>query len=197
MACITADSGTRMETFFIRSNYKPKIRKRFVAINPLTCLICHLTFKNINLNFVLIIAVSKKMKKINSYLSFNGNCKEAMQYYQQVLGGLLTLQTIGDSPLSEKMEPEMRSKIVHAALKGNDFIIFGSDLVDDTGLINGNTVSILINFTSEKEIKDVFNQLSQEGVTNQPLQLSFWGALFGSLTDKYGSNWLLHFDNRS
>ena len=166
MACITADSGTRMETFFIRSNYKPKIRKRFVAINPLNCLICHLTFKNINLNFVLIIAVSKKMKKINSYLSFNGNSKEAMQYYQQVLGGLLTLQTIGDSPLSEKMEPEMRSKIVHAALKGNDFIIFGSDLVDDTGLINGNTVSILINFTSEKEIKDVFNQLSQEGVTN-------------------------------
>lgn len=134
------------------------------------------------------------MTQINSYLTFGGNCRQAMHFYQDCLGGELSLQTIGESPLAEKMPQEMKGFILHATLTKDALLLMGSDMVAQTGLMKGNAVSLMLNCSSEEEIQNCFTKLSAGGKVDHPVEVSFWGALFGDLTDKYGNHWLLHFD---
>jgi len=134
------------------------------------------------------------MTKINSYLTFSGNCREAMTFYKDCLGGELTLQTIGDSPLADKMPPQMKESILHSTLVKDALILMASDMVGEKGLIRGTAVSLMLNCSSEEEIKTFYAKLSEGGQSTHPLEISFWGALFGDLVDKYGNQWLLHYD---
>lgn len=133
------------------------------------------------------------MAQINSYLTFNGNCREAMTFYKECLGGELSFQTIGESPLSEKMSAKMKRCIVHATLKNDKLVLIGSDMVCEKGLLKGNAISMMLNCSSEKEIKISYKKLSQGGEKTHPLEETFWGAVFGGLTDKYGNHWLLNY----
>ena len=134
------------------------------------------------------------MTLINSYLTFNGNCREAMNFYKDCLGGELTLQTIGESPLADKMPPQMKECILHASLVKDSLVLMGSDMVGEKGLIKGNNVSLAINCSSEEEIQSFYEKLSAGGIKDHVLEESFWGATFGDLTDKYGNHWLLNFE---
>jgi PhnB protein len=134
------------------------------------------------------------MSTINSYLTFNGNCREAMTFYQKCLGGTLYFQTIRESPLSEKMPKKMKYCILHSTLTNGSLLLMGSDMVGENGLIKGNSVSLTLNCSSEKEITSCYKKLSAGGKATHPLEDSFWGALFGGLTDKYGNNWLLNYN---
>lgn len=133
------------------------------------------------------------MNRINSYLTFSGNCREAMTFYKECLGGKLVLQKIGDSPMADQMPPEMKDCIVHSELRNNDLILMASDMVDSSGLIKGNSVSLMINCRGEEEIRDLFAKLSEGGKATHPVENTFWGALFGALTDKFGNHWLLNY----
>ena len=137
------------------------------------------------------------MTQINSYLTFSGNCREAMKFYKECVGGELTFQTVGQSPLSGKMPPQMQDCILHATLTTDGFVIMGSDMVPETGLVKGNAVSLLMNCSSEEEIKNTFRKLSTGGIVKHLIEISFWGALFGDLTDKFGNNWILNFDKNN
>lgn len=132
--------------------------------------------------------------QINSYLTFNGNCREAMTFYKECLGGELFLQTIGESPMSDKMPPQMKDSILHASLIKEALVLMGSDIVGEKGLIKGNSVSLMLNCSTEEEIKGCYEKLSSGGKKNHPLENTFWGALFGDITDKFGNHWLLNFD---
>ncbi len=134
------------------------------------------------------------MAKINSYLTFNGNCRAAMTFYQKCLGGELYFQTIGESPLSEQMPQKMKACILHATLTDGNLMLMGSDMVSETGFIKGNAVSVMLHCNSEEEIRRFYKKLSQDGQATHPLDDTFWGALFGGLTDKFGYHWLLNFD---
>lgn len=133
------------------------------------------------------------MTQIQSYLTFSGNCREAMMFYQQALGGELTLQTIGESPLSDKLPPGMKDCILHATLHHGGIVLLGSDMVGEKGLIRGNAVSLCINCSSEEEIHRYYKNLSEGGIATHPLENTFWNALFGGLTDRYGNLWLLNY----
>ena len=133
------------------------------------------------------------MSKINSYLTFNGNCREAMNFYKDCLGGELSIQTIGESPISEKMPEQMKQSILHSTLVKGQLILMGSDMVGDSGLIKGNAVSLMLDCDSEEEIQRIYSKLCEGGKAEHPLENSFFGAVFGDLTDKYGNHWLLHF----
>jgi PhnB protein len=136
----------------------------------------------------------RKMAQINTYLTFNGNCREAMTFYQECLGGELNFQTIGESPLADKMPPLMKDGILHSTLTNGALLIMASDMVSEQGLIRGNAVSLMLNCSSEAEVRAFYEKLSSSGKATHTLENSFWGALFGDLTDKFGNNWLLHFD---
>jgi len=137
------------------------------------------------------------MTQINSYLTFNGNCREAMGFYKDCIGGELTLQTIGDSPIADKMPQQMKDGILHATLIKGPLVLMGSDMVAEQGLLKGNSVSLMLNCSSEDEINDYYSKLADGGEATHPLEDSFWGALFGDLVDKYGNHWLLHFDKNA
>lgn len=129
---------------------------------------------------------------IHSYLTFSGNCREAMTFYQECLGGDLMLQPIAGSPMAEKLPREMQECILHGTLTRDHFTLMGSDMVPDTGLLKGNAISLMLDCRSEEELVSCFQKLASGGVSNHPLERTFWGALFGDLTDKYGNHWLLH-----
>ena len=137
------------------------------------------------------------MKTINAYLTFNGNCREAMAFYQKCLGGKLLFQTVGESPLSEKMPVKMRNCILHSSLTNDGLELMASDLAGDNGLLKGNTVSLVLNCSSEKEVRQCYKKLSAGGLATHPLEDTFWGTLFGNLIDKFGNHWILNFNKKS
>lgn len=139
----------------------------------------------------------KPQMTIQPYLTFPGHCEEAMRFYQACLGGELELQTIGDSPMAGQMPEAMKSRILHSTLRAGRWVIMGSDMVGERGIQKGNNVSLMLGCSSEKEIRDCYDRLSSGGKATHPLHITFWGALFGDLVDKYGHQWLLHFDERT
>lgn len=136
------------------------------------------------------------MKQISPYLTFSGNCREAMTFYQACLGGELNFQTIGESPLSDKMPRHMKDYILHASLSYKNIQIFGTDMVWDEGLQKGNAVSLMLDCGSEKELRSLFGKLSEEGTPRHGVEHTFWGAYIGDLTDRYGNSWLLHYEGK-
>lgn len=136
------------------------------------------------------------MKRINSYLTFNGNCRDAMSFYRDCLGGELVLQTIGESPLAADMPEQMKNCILHSSLMNEALVLLGSDMAPSSGLIRGNAVSLSLDCGSEKELRDCYEKLSSGGKANFPLEETFWGALFGGLTDRFGNDWLLNYQKQ-
>lgn len=137
------------------------------------------------------------MTEINSYLTFGGNCREAMIFYKECLGGELYFQTIGESPMADKMPSELKECILHATLTKGALVLQGSDMTPQSGLIKGNTVSLSLNCSSEEEIKNFYAKLSADGDATHPIEDTFWGALFGDLTDKFGNHWILNFNKNN
>ena len=133
------------------------------------------------------------MLKISPYLTFNGNCREAMTFYKECFGGELYFQTIGESPLSSNMTVQMKNVILNSTLHNESFMIVGTDMVGNEGIIKGNSFSILVNCTSQEEAKKVYEKLSDGSFTGNSLQNKYWGGLFGYITDKYNNHWLINY----
>lgn len=134
------------------------------------------------------------MTQIIAYLTFNGTCKDAMTFYKDCLGGELRLQTVGETPAASQMPPEAKSKIMHASLTNDSIALMASDMIMAGSVVPGNTVSLLLNCSSEEEIGRFFSKLSAGGKVGHPLKEEFWGSTFGDLTDKFGMRWMLNWD---
>ena len=134
------------------------------------------------------------MTQIHAYITFNGNCREAMTFYKNCLGGELAMQTVGGSPIEAQCPAAMKESILHSMLTSEGIVIMGSDMAPETGLIKGNAVSLAINCSSDEEIQNFYEKLSAGGSKDHVLEESFWGATFGDLTDKYGNHWLLNYE---
>jgi len=120
-----------------------------------------------------------------------------MTFYQDCLGGELTFETIGESVIVDKMPNIMERSIMHAVLAKDDLVIMATDMVEERGLIKGNSISMMLNCNSEEEAQSFYRKLSAGGKASHPLQETFWGALFGDLTDRFGNNWLINYDKNS
>lgn len=139
------------------------------------------------------------MISLNSYLIFNGNCKEAFDFYKSVFNAeyehIATfgeMQKDGDISLS----PEDAKKIMHVVLPIKDqFIMMGSDTNEHSGeVVFGGNISLSINCESKDEATFFYNELSKNGKQTMPIADTFWGAYFGMLTDAFGIQWMINFD---
>ncbi|MGE5682509.1 MAG: VOC family protein [Bacillota bacterium] len=133
------------------------------------------------------------MAQIIAYLSFNGNCREAMSFYRDILGGELRMQSVGETPVAGQMPAEAHQKIMHALLTGNGFVLMASDSLRGN-LTEGSSISLLLSCSGEEEINRLFSGLSSGGNVTEPLNDTFWGARFGALKDKFGISWMLNFE---
>jgi PhnB protein len=136
------------------------------------------------------------MASINPYLSFNGNCEEAFDFYKSVFGGEFAMKSrFGEMPSEQSCSPTEANKIMHVALPiGKDSILMGSDQPDGYGpLSEGNNFNIAVSPDSEEQATSIFNGLSNGGQVIMPMDKTFWGAYFGMLKDKYGIQWMVNY----
>jgi PhnB protein len=136
------------------------------------------------------------MTTINAYLTFAGNCRQAMTFYYECFGGQLQMHPFEGSPMGEKMPVELRQTIMHSNIVKDGLTIMASDGMNKDELIQGNTITLSLNCDTEVEIDNYFSKLSQGGQITMPLADQFWGAKFGMLTDKFGMKWMLNFDRK-
>lgn len=135
------------------------------------------------------------MTQINGYINFEGNCREAMTFYKDCLGGELNMQTVEGSPIEAQCPPSIKHQILHASLVKDGLLLMGSDMQEPGGnFIKGNNIALSLNCSSDEEIKTFFSKLSEGARISHNLMESFWGATFGVLTDKFGIRWMLNYD---
>ena len=129
------------------------------------------------------------MMQLVPYLRFNGNCREAMNFYKDCLSAEIKLQTVGESPMAAQMPLESHNNILHSSLmKDNITILFASDMTDPEGIKSGNDFSLCIT-CSQDEIKELFSKFSVGSKVTQELKEEFFGT-YGELTDKFGMSWM-------
>ncbi len=127
------------------------------------------------------------MTILTPYLSFNGNCKEAMEFYKSALGGELNISLVGDSPMAAQM-PGKENWVMHSELKANGLVLMASDIMMGDSVQMGTNVTLTLSGGTKEEIEGFFNKLSEGGKITQPFQETFFG-FYGGVTDKYGFNW--------
>lgn len=138
--------------------------------------------------------------KFNPYLTFNGNCEYAFNFYQTVFGGeyssLVRFNETQHEEGAVSVSEEKGNQIRHIALPlNNDTVLMGSDTFDTASLTEGNNLKISISTDSKEEAERIFNALAKDGTVKVPLSDSFWGLLYGSLIDKFGIHWLIEVPN--
>lgn len=141
------------------------------------------------------------MATINAYLTFDGTCEEAFNFYKSVFGGDFPMVgKFGDMPPQEGMPPisdEVKNRIMHMSLPiSAETVLMGSDTMP--GIHDhqvGNNISLSINTDSREEADLIFTGLSAGGKVSMPLADTFWGAYFGIWTDKFGINWMVNYDD--
>ena len=132
------------------------------------------------------------MINLSPYILFNGDCAEAMKFYQTCLGGELSITTVGESPVKNQMPTNSHGKVVNARLHNAYFGLSASDWLHPTrSPVKGNTVCVYVNGGTYEELREIFTKLSQGADQSllDPLQSLFFGT-YGALTDKYGVRWM-------
>ena len=129
---------------------------------------------------------------VNPYLVFNGDCEMAIKFYQQTLGGEITMMmTHAGTPMEAHAPKEWQGKILHASLKIGDTVLMGSDAPPERyEKPKGFSVSLVLDDTGEAE--RIFKTLSEGGSVQMPIQQTFWAARFGMLVDKYAIPWMIN-----
>ncbi|MEJ2005310.1 MAG: VOC family protein [Cyclobacteriaceae bacterium] len=141
------------------------------------------------------------MMKVSPYLHFNGNCREAFDYYRQVFGGeFLAFQTFREMPVEYKVDESMHHLIMHVTLPiGKDTMLMGSDMAEGTGqqFKAGNNFSISVAADNEKHCHSLFESLTNGGEVIMPVSQTFWGSMFGMCIDKFDISWMISYDINS
>ena len=131
-------------------------------------------------------------REITPYLMFDGACKAAMTFYQQVLGGKLDVMTYGQA--DPKASDADKDKVIHARLESGTTVIMASDSGHGIPVKDGDDVWLSLQCGPASEVDAIYAKLSAGGETPQPPQDAFWGARFGMLVDKFGVQWMLNSD---
>ncbi len=142
------------------------------------------------------------MAIVNVYLTFNGNCEEAFDFYKSVFGGEFPyIGRFGDMPPTEgnQMPAEHASRIMHVSLPiSKETMLMGSDTGGEwaSSYTQGNNFSISINAASKEEADKLFAGLSAGGQVTMPQADTFWGDYFGMFTDKFGVAWMVSYNEK-
>jgi PhnB protein len=140
------------------------------------------------------------MTTANIYLTFDGNCLAAFDFYRSVFGGTFDyVGTFGDMPPQEGLPPmseHVKKQIMHISLPiSKETILMGSDKGEWTPpLVVGNNFSISVLVDTTEEADRIFKGLSSGGKVIMPLGKQFWGAYYGMLCDQFGVQWMLNCD---
>jgi PhnB protein len=129
--------------------------------------------------------------RLNPYLSFRDNAREAMEFYKSVFGGELNISTFGEYQASE--DPAEQDKIMHAQLETEGGLtLMGADTPNGMDFTTGTNISVSLSGEDEAELRGYWDKLSEGATTTMPLEPAPWGDSFGMLTDRFGVSWLVN-----
>jgi PhnB protein len=135
------------------------------------------------------------MKEIITYLTFDGNCRQAMEFYAKCLGGELTLAKYSDMPGdAPHATGDAKDRIMHARIAKGRVLLMASDCPPGMPFQQGSNFSVSIGCETLDEVKSLFAAFSENATVTMPLQDQFWGAHFGMLKDQFGINWMFNFE---
>ena len=130
------------------------------------------------------------MTTLTPYLLFDGNCHQAMEFYRTCFGGQLTAMKVKDSAAKDRIPADQFEKTINARLTNGNLEVSASDwLRPDRERIPGNTVCLYLSGGKPKELKVLFERLSDGGDVTDPLTEQFFG-IYGALNDKFGVRWM-------
>ena len=140
------------------------------------------------------------MPTLNIYLTFDGNCEEAFEFYRSVFGGeFQAISRFSEMPPDPNftVPDHSKDKIMHVSLPISPVsTLMGSDHFSGhgPGFNEGNNFSISVHTDDIERADEIFAKLSLEGSITMPMADTFWGSYFGSLTDKFGIQWMISSD---
>ena len=141
------------------------------------------------------------MARVSTYLNFANNTEEVFNFYKTVFGTEFTapgIRRMGDVPPQEGMplmSDDLKNLVMHVELPiTGGHILMGTDAPAEFGFkVNfGNNIYINLEPDTKAATKNLFDALSQDGIVTMDLQDMFWGAYFGSCTDKFGVQWMFN-----
>jgi PhnB protein len=126
------------------------------------------------------------------YLFFNGNCREAMEFYADLLGGEITyMQTHADSPIADETAPEQQDKILHANLQAGDVVLMASDSPPEY-YRKPQGMCFSLNLDDVDEADRIYAELSRDGEIQMAMDETFWAERFAMFTDRFGTPWMIN-----
>lgn len=132
------------------------------------------------------------MDQLEAYLFFDGNCAEAMRFYEKSLGGKMeAMLTYADSPDHSHAPPGSDGRIMHACLQFDDRRLMASDSMPGQPYKGMSGFSLSLVYPTVAEAKRVFEALGKDGKVFMPMDKTFWVESFGMLTDRYGTPWMV------
>lgn len=132
------------------------------------------------------------MPVLDSYLFFNGNCAQAMRFYERTLGGRIeATMTYGDSPEPEQCPAGAKDLVMHTSLKLGDRRLMASDVPPSMGPKPMAGFSLSLAYDAPEEARRIFEALAQGGTVQMPMTKTFWAEAFGMLVDQFGTPWMV------
>lgn len=129
--------------------------------------------------------------RLNPYISFKDNARQAMEFYQSVFGGQLSMATYKEFNASQ--DPSEDDKIMHAMLEaGNGITLMGADTPNGMDYSPGTNFSVSLSGENEAELRGYWERLSAGSTIAEPLEKAPWGDTFGMLKDKFGVHWMVN-----
>lgn len=134
---------------------------------------------------------------LETYLFFDGNCREAFEFYRSAFGGdFAMVMTYADAPDDMPVPDEEKDRIMHVSLPVGESMLMGSDSCSSWGAAPkaGDNFAVSITGKSREHCDEMFAKLSEGGTVKMPMADTFWGAYFGNWTDKFGINWMINYE---
>ncbi len=132
------------------------------------------------------------MVRLNPYISFKDNAREAMEFYKTVFGGKLDMTTF-EVGMPGSHDPTESNKIMHAMLEGENGVVFmAADTPNGMTYEPGKNISMSLSGDDEAVLRGYWDKLSAAGQVTMPLDKAPWGDTFGMLTDKFGVGWMVN-----
>lgn len=129
--------------------------------------------------------------QLNPYLTFNGECEAAFEFYAKCLGGKVAMKmTYGDSPMADAAPPDWAKKLLHATLTIGGLVLSGADAPPDS-YRKPQGFSVLLSVDGAAEADRIFATLAEDGRVELPLQETFWALRFGMVVDRFGTPWMV------
>lgn len=150
------------------------------------------------LNAFTIIYLGVKKMSIDVYINFNGNCREAVEFYAQVFETEKpNIMTFGETPPSPEypLPDEARNLVMHTRMNIEGSNVMFSDIFPGMPFVEGNNISLALVSNNIDKISSLFKKFEEDGTVVMELQETFWSKLYGQITDKFGITWQFNYDN--